>query len=94
MGENIKFVQGNEVCAEAGIYAGLDFFAGYPSTPSTEIAEQLSVKLPQIVGKFIQMEDEILSMCEIHNKIIRPYLLASLMISVRKAFSSFLIIGM
>ena len=50
---------------EAALYAGLDFFAGYPITPSTEIAEHLSSRLPQIGGKFIQMEDEIASMCAI-----------------------------
>ena len=65
MEEGIKFLQGNEVCVEAALYAGLDFFAGYPITPSTEIAEELSVRLPQIGGKFIQMEDEIASMCAI-----------------------------
>ncbi|MFC1798417.1 2-oxoacid:acceptor oxidoreductase subunit alpha [Thermodesulfobacteriota bacterium] len=65
MSENIKFLQGNEVCVEAALYAGLDFFAGYPITPSTEVAELLSVKLPQGGGKFIQMEDEISSMCAI-----------------------------
>jgi len=65
MKKNIKFLQGNEVCVEAAVYAGLDFFAGYPITPSTEIAEQLSFRLPQVGGKFIQMEDEIASMCAI-----------------------------
>ena len=65
MNDNIKFLQGNEVCVEAALYAGLDFFAGYPITPSTEIAELLSIRLPQKGGKFIQMEDEIASMCAI-----------------------------
>jgi len=63
--ENIKFVQGNEACVEGALYAGLDFFAGYPITPSTEIAELLSSRLPQKGGKFIQMEDEIASMSAI-----------------------------
>lgn len=54
-----RFVQGNEACVEAALYAGLDFFAGYPITPSTEIAEILSKRLPRNGGKFIQMEDEI-----------------------------------
>src|SRR3989339_1292371 len=62
---NIKFVQGNEACVEGAIYAGLNFFAGYPITPSTEIAEHLARRLPQEGGKFIQMEDEIASMCAI-----------------------------
>ncbi|NNF98136.1 MAG: 2-oxoacid:acceptor oxidoreductase subunit alpha [Desulfobacteraceae bacterium] len=65
MNQNIKFIQGNEACAEGAIYAGLDFFAGYPITPSTEIAEHLAARLPQKAGKFIQMEDEIASMCAI-----------------------------
>ncbi len=65
MGEKTLFVQGNEACVEGALYAGLDFFAGYPITPSTEIAEDLSRKLPARGGKFIQMEDEIASMCAI-----------------------------
>ncbi|MFC1515974.1 2-oxoacid:acceptor oxidoreductase subunit alpha [Thermodesulfobacteriota bacterium] len=65
MSKKIKFVQGNEACVEGALYANLDFFAGYPITPSTEIAELLSYKLPQRGGKFIQMEDEIASMCAI-----------------------------
>ncbi len=65
MSNKTLFLQGNAVCVEAALYAGLDFFAGYPITPSTEIAELLSLKLPQKGGKFIQMEDEIASMCAI-----------------------------
>jgi len=65
MSKNIKFIQGNEVCVEAALYAGLEFFAGYPITPSTEITERLSARLPLKGGKFIQMEDEISSMCAI-----------------------------
>ena len=65
MTENIKFLQGNEACVEGAMYAGLEFFAGYPITPSTEIAEQLSSRLPKSGGKFIQMEDEIASICAI-----------------------------
>jgi 2-oxoglutarate ferredoxin oxidoreductase subunit alpha len=65
MGSKIKFIQGNEACVEGALYAGLNFFAGYPITPSTEIAEHLSVRLPQNGGKFIQMEDEIASLCAI-----------------------------
>ena len=59
---NIRFVQGNEACVEGAIYAGIDFFAGYPITPSNEIMEHLAYRLPQKGGKFIQMEDEIASM--------------------------------
>ena len=65
MSKTIKFIQGNEVCVEAAIYAGLDFYAGYPITPSSEITEHLARRLPQIGGKFIQMEDEIASLCAI-----------------------------
>lgn len=54
-----KLLQGNEACAEGALYAGCRFFGGYPITPSTEIAEILSVRLPKVGGKFIQMEDEI-----------------------------------
>jgi 2-oxoglutarate ferredoxin oxidoreductase subunit alpha len=61
----MKFVQGNEACVEGALYAGLDFFAGYPITPSTEIAEAMSIRLPRIGGKFLQMEDEISSLCAI-----------------------------
>ncbi|WP_054030294.1 2-oxoacid:acceptor oxidoreductase subunit alpha [Desulfatitalea tepidiphila] len=65
MHPTIRFVQGNEACVEGALYAGLQFFAGYPITPSTEIAEHLAVRLPRYGGKFIQMEDEISSMCAI-----------------------------
>jgi 2-oxoglutarate/2-oxoacid ferredoxin oxidoreductase subunit alpha len=65
MSNKTLFLQGNAVCVEAALYAGLEFFAGYPITPSTEIAELLSLRLPLKGGKFIQMEDEIASMCAI-----------------------------
>lgn len=58
-------MQGNEACVEGAIAAGMRFFAGYPITPSTEIAEMSSEKLPLVGGKFIQMEDEIASMAAI-----------------------------
>jgi len=58
-------MQGNEAIARGALAAGLDFFAGYPITPSTEIAEICSVELPKIKGKFIQMEDEIASISAI-----------------------------
>jgi len=54
-------MQGNEAVVEGAIAAGVRFFAGYPITPSTEILERISVRLPQVGGKFIQMEDEIAS---------------------------------
>ena len=62
METNVRFIQGNEACVEGAVYAGVDFFAGYPITPSTEILEHLSERLPMTGGKFIQMEDEIASM--------------------------------
>jgi 2-oxoglutarate ferredoxin oxidoreductase subunit alpha len=65
MTNNIRFVQGNEACVEGALYAGLDFFAGYPITPSTEVAEHLANRLPAKGSKFLQMEDEIASMCAI-----------------------------
>ncbi len=65
MSNDIRFVQGNVACAEGALYAGLDFFAGYPITPSTEVAEHLAEELPKRGGKFIQMEDEIASMCAV-----------------------------
>ncbi|MEJ8555453.1 2-oxoacid:acceptor oxidoreductase subunit alpha [Tepidibacter sp. Z1-5] len=65
MHNNIKFLQGNEACVQGAIYAGMKFFAGYPITPSTEIAELSATILPKIGGKFIQMEDEIASMAAV-----------------------------
>lgn len=55
----IKLMQGNRACVEGALAAGMNFYAGYPITPSTEIAEIASQRLPMIGGKFIQMEDEI-----------------------------------
>jgi 2-oxoglutarate ferredoxin oxidoreductase subunit alpha len=55
----ISFWQGNQACAEAAIDTGCRFFAGYPITPASEIAEIMSRKLPKIGGIYLQMEDEI-----------------------------------
>ena len=63
--KNYKLLQGNEAVAEAAIAGGVRFFAGYPITPATEIAEILSDRLPEVGGKFIQMEDEIGSIAAI-----------------------------
>lgn len=60
-----KFYSGNIACAEGAIMAGCKFFAGYPITPSTEIAEHMAKRLPQVNGVFIQMEDELASMAAI-----------------------------
>jgi len=56
------FINGDEACAEGAIAAGCRFFAGYPITPATEVAERMSQRLPQIGGVYIQMEDEMASM--------------------------------
>lgn len=58
-------LQGNEAIVEGAIKAGCRFFAGYPITPATEISEAMSVKLPQVGGTFIQMEDEIASIAAV-----------------------------
>ena len=60
-----RLMQGNEAIAEGALAAGARFFAGYPITPSTEIAEIMAEKLPLQGGKFIQMEDEIASMAAV-----------------------------
>jgi 2-oxoglutarate ferredoxin oxidoreductase subunit alpha len=56
------FMNGDEACAEGAISAGCLFFAGYPITPATEIAETMSRRLPELGGIYVQMEDEIASM--------------------------------
>jgi 2-oxoglutarate ferredoxin oxidoreductase subunit alpha len=58
-------MQGNEAVAEGAIAAGARFFAGYPITPSTEIAETLSRRMPEVGGSFMQMEDEIASIAAV-----------------------------
>ncbi len=63
--EKIELMQGNEACAEAAIASGLEFYAGYPITPSTEIMEILARRLPNTGGTFIQMEDEIASLAAV-----------------------------
>ncbi len=61
----LELKYGNHACAEAAILAGCNFYAGYPITPSSEIAEKMSELLPKVGGAFIQMEDEIASMAAI-----------------------------
>lgn len=61
----VKLLQGNEACVEGAIAAGARFFAGYPITPSSEIAERFAERLPRLGGKFIQMEDEIGAMAAV-----------------------------
>ena len=58
---DVVLMQGNEACVEGALAAGMRLYAGYPITPSTEIAELCALRLPQEGGKFIQMEDEIAS---------------------------------
>lgn len=62
MAKQAMLLQGNQACAFGALAAGVRFFAGYPITPSTEIAEILAQELPKVNGRFIQMEDEIASM--------------------------------
>ncbi len=56
------YLNGDLACAEGALAAGCRFFAGYPITPATEIAERMAIRMPQVDGIFIQMEDEISSM--------------------------------
>ena len=60
--EDIYFWQGSQACAQAAIVAGCRFFAGYPITPASEIAEHMARTLPRIGGIAIQMEDELASL--------------------------------
>ena len=59
------FMNGDEACCEGALAAGCRFFAGYPITPATEVAESMSRRLPELGGIYIQMEDEIASMAAI-----------------------------
>ena len=61
----MKLISGNHACALGAIAAGCRFFAGYPITPSSEIAERLARRLPEVDGVFVQMEDEIASMAAV-----------------------------
>jgi len=59
------FMSGNDACAEGAIAAGCRFFAGYPITPASELAERMARRLPQVGGVYIQMEDEIASIAAV-----------------------------
>ena len=61
----MQFLSGNHACALGAIAAGCRFFAGYPITPSSEVAERLSRLLPEVDGVFVQMEDELASMAAV-----------------------------
>jgi 2-oxoglutarate/2-oxoacid ferredoxin oxidoreductase subunit alpha len=60
-----RLLSGNHACALGAVAAGCRFFAGYPITPSSEVAERLSKLLPPLDGVFVQMEDEIASMAAV-----------------------------
>jgi len=72
-GENLRrnvltgtyFSLGDVACAEGALAAGCRFFAGYPITPATEIAEHMSRRLPEVGGVYLQMEDELASMAAV-----------------------------
>jgi len=57
-----QLIQGNEACALGAVAAGCRFYGGYPITPSSEIAEFMARRLPEIGGVFVQMEDEMASL--------------------------------
>ncbi len=59
------YMTGDEACAEGALAAGCLFFAGYPITPATEVAERMSARLPDVGGTYIQMEDEIAAMAAV-----------------------------
>lgn len=65
MSEHSQIMTGNEACTLGAITAGMNFFAGYPITPATEIAELASELLPKNGGKYMQMEDELASMAAV-----------------------------
>jgi len=59
------YLFGSDACVEGAIYAGCRYYAGYPITPASEIMEKAAERLPQVAGRFIQMEDEISSACSL-----------------------------
>ena len=65
MKTGVHFVDGGTACAEGAIYAGCRFFAGYPITPANSIVEHMAMRLPQVKGYYLQMEDEIASIAAI-----------------------------
>jgi 2-oxoglutarate ferredoxin oxidoreductase subunit alpha len=60
-----RLLQGNQAIAEAAIYAGARFYAGYPITPSSEIADECAARMPRIGGVYLQMEDELASIAAV-----------------------------
>jgi len=65
MTTNVVLMQGNEAVVEGAIAAGVRFFAGYPITPATEVLEAFALRLPQVGGKCVQMEDELASLAAV-----------------------------
>jgi 2-oxoglutarate ferredoxin oxidoreductase subunit alpha len=65
LGRKVKLMQGNQAIVEGAFYAGARFYAGYPITPSSEIAEESAKRMPLLGGIYMQMEDEIASMAAI-----------------------------
>ena len=65
MATNVVLMQGNEAVVEGAIAAGVRFFAGYPITPATEIAEWMSMRMPEVGGAYVQYEDEIASITSV-----------------------------
>ncbi len=61
----VHYLDGDKACAEGALAAGCRFFAGYPITPSTEVAERIAERFPMVGGIFIQMEDELASMAAV-----------------------------
>jgi len=61
----VHFMNGDEACCEGALAAGCRFFAGYPITPATEVAERMSRRLPEVGGIYIQMEDELAAMAAV-----------------------------
>jgi 2-oxoglutarate ferredoxin oxidoreductase subunit alpha len=59
------YFSGNEGVAEGAIAAGCRYYAGYPITPSSEIMEHISIRFQEVGGVFMQMEDEIASICSV-----------------------------
>lgn len=64
-GHSWCFISGNEAITEGAIAAGARFYAGYPITPSSEVAETAARRLPQVGGMYVQMEDELSSIAAI-----------------------------
>ncbi|MHA2033972.1 MAG: 2-oxoacid:acceptor oxidoreductase subunit alpha [Candidatus Thorarchaeota archaeon] len=65
MPERIMFTMGDIACAEGALSAGCRYFGGYPITPATEIAEWMSIRMPQLGGAYVQYEDEIASITSV-----------------------------